>query len=66
MPEFVDIPVGFTTDGNVEDFKRRRKVGLKHGMVEGLATMGYIASRITGRLPGYLSPAVELKFANER
>merc|ERR1739846_198702 len=55
-------PVGFTADGNVEDFNRRRSVEIKHGRVSMLATMGYITPEITGKLPGYLSPSAGLKF----
>merc|ERR1712211_24624 len=57
-------PAGFTTDGNVEDFQRRRQTELKHGRVSMLATMGYITPEITGKLPGYLSPSAGLKFAD--
>ena len=35
-------PAGFTADGSVEDFKRRRQTELKHGRISMLATMGYI------------------------
>merc|ERR1711992_439094 len=55
-------PVGFTSDGNVEDFNRRRTTEIKHGRVSMLATMGYITPEITGKLPGYLSPSNGLKF----
>merc|ERR1719182_813433 len=55
-------PVGFTADGNVEDFNRRRTTEIKHGRVSMLATMGYITPEITGKLPGYLSPSNGLKF----
>ena len=57
-------PVGFTTDGNVEDFKRRRQTVLKHGRVVMLATMGYIMPEITGKLPGCLSPSLGIEFAD--
>ena len=40
-----------------------RSVGLKHGRIAMLATMGYIAPVITGKLPGYLSPGNAVKFA---
>ena len=40
-PKFWD-PAGFTADGSVEDFKRRRQTELKHGRISMLATMGYI------------------------
>merc|ERR1712115_649661 len=53
-----------TADGNVENFARRRQTELKHGRVSMLATMGYITPEITGKLPGYLSPSVGLKFAD--
>merc|ERR1711972_840462 len=55
-------PVGFTTDGNVENFARRRQTELKHGRVSMLATMGYITPEIAGKFPGYLSPSAGLKF----
>ena len=35
-------PAGFTADGSVENFKRRRQTELKHGRISMLATMGYI------------------------
>merc|ERR1719210_2618465 len=58
----VQAPVGFfdpldlAADGNVEEFKRRREVEIKHGRISMLATMGYITPEITGKLPGYLDP----------
>merc|ERR1719251_472364 len=55
-------PAGFTNDGDVENFKRRRQTELKHGRISMLATMGYITPEITGKLPGYLSPSAGLKF----
>jgi len=55
-------PVGFTADGNADDFRRRRATEIKHGRVSMLATMGYITPEITGKFPGYLSPSQELKF----
>eukprot|EP00438_Fugacium_kawagutii_P010403 Skav220403 [mRNA] locus=scaffold639:389144:392436:- [translate_table: standard] len=45
-------PVGFTSDGDVSSFKRRRSVELKHGRISMMATMGY------------LSPSAGLKFAD--
>ena len=33
-------PVGFTADGDVAAFKRRRSVELKHGRICMMATMG--------------------------
>merc|ERR1719221_1713145 len=55
-------PVGFTKDGDTEDFKRRRVTEIKHGRVSMLATMGYITPELTGKWPGYLSPSADLKF----
>merc|ERR1719195_1736961 len=57
-------PAGFTQDGSVENFKRRRQTEIKHGRVSMLATMGYITPELTGKLPGYLSPSMGLKFAD--
>jgi hypothetical protein len=59
----VQAPAGFfdpfdlAADGNVEAFKRRREVEIKHGRISMLATMGYITPEITGKLPGYLNPS---------
>merc|ERR1712108_62034 len=59
----VQAPVGFfdpldlCSDGNVEEFKRRREVEIKHGRISMLATMGYITPEVTGKLPGYLNPS---------
>ena len=42
-------PVGFTSDGDVASFKRRRSVELKHGRISMMATMGVlIASKAIG------------------
>merc|ERR1711972_1081198 len=57
-------PAGFTADGSVENFARRRQTEIKHGRISMLATMGYITPEITGKLPGYLSPSAGLKFAD--
>ena len=35
-------PAGFTADGSVENFKRRRQTELKHGRISMLATMGFL------------------------
>eukprot|EP00438_Fugacium_kawagutii_P031658 Skav207327 [mRNA] locus=scaffold3027:197329:229258:- [translate_table: standard] len=61
---FWDPAGGFTADGSVENFKRRRQTELKHGRISMLATMGYITPEITGKFPGYLSPSAGLKFAD--
>ncbi len=55
-------PAGFTADGNVEDFNRRRATEIKHGRVAMLATMGYITPELTGKFPGYCVPSTGLKF----
>merc|ERR1711948_217069 len=57
-------PLGFTEDGSVENFKRRRQTELKHGRISMLATMGYITPELTGKWPGYLSPSMGIKFAD--
>ena len=57
-------PLGFTADGDVLSFKRRRVVELKHGRIAMLATMGYITPELTGKFPGYLSTSAGLKFAD--
>jgi len=57
-------PVGFTADGDVAAFRRRRSVELKHGRISMLACMGFMTPEITGKWPGYLSPSLDLKFAD--
>merc|ERR1712176_847396 len=57
-------PLGFTKDGDVAAFNRRRQVELKHGRVCMLATMGYITPEITGKFDTYLSPSANLKFSD--
>ena len=37
-------PVGFTSDGDVASFKRRRSVELKHGRISMMATMGSLVA----------------------
>jgi len=55
-------PLGLASDGDEENFIRRRETELKHGRISMLATMGYITPEITGKFPGYLSPSQELTF----
>ena len=50
-PDFWD-PAGLSSDGSVENFKRRRQTELKHGRISMLATMGYITPEITDKFPG--------------
>ncbi|CAE7198804.1 FCPA, partial [Symbiodinium sp. KB8] len=57
-------PIGFTADGDIDAFKRRRATELKHGRIAMLATMGFMTPEITGKFPGYLSPSMDLKFAD--
>ena len=38
-------PAGFTADGDVSAFKRRRSVELKHGRISMMATMGFLTAR---------------------
>merc|ERR1712203_927355 len=56
-------PLGFTKDGDVEKFKRRREVEIKHGRVSMFAAIGYIVPEYF-KWPGYLSPSAGLKFAD--
>ncbi|CAK9094649.1 unnamed protein product [Durusdinium trenchii] len=57
-------PLGLSADGDVEAFKRRRAVELKHGRIYWLASqIGYIVPEYF-RWPGYLSPEKGLKFAD--
>jgi len=57
-------PVGFASDGDVENFTRRRETEIKHGRISMLATMGYITPEITGKIPGFLSPSKGLSFSD--
>jgi len=54
-------PVGYTRDGNVETFKRRRETEIKHGRVAMYATIGYIVPEYF-KWPGFLSPSLGLTF----
>merc|ERR1711963_1325070 len=56
-------PLGFTKDGDVEKFKRRRETEIKHGRVSMLATIGYIVPEYF-KFDGELSPSTGLKFAD--
>jgi len=55
-------PLGLSSDGSIENFKRRRASEIKHGRVAMLATMGYITPELTGKFPGYLSYSQNIKF----
>lgn len=54
-------PAGYASDGDVEVFRRRREVELKHGRVSMFACMGYITPEYY-RFPGFLSPSERLEF----
>jgi len=54
-------PLGFTKDGNVDNFRRRRAVELKHGRLAMFAATGYIVPEYY-KWPGYISPSQEIKF----
>merc|ERR1719499_1584088 len=56
-------PLGFSKDGDVEKFKKRREVEIKHGRVSMLATIGYIVPEYV-KLPGELSPSQGLSFSD--
>jgi len=56
-------PLGLSTDGDAEAFRRRRVAEIKNGRVAMLACMGYIAPEYF-RWPGYLSPSQGIKFAD--
>jgi light-harvesting complex I chlorophyll a/b binding protein 1 len=56
-------PLGLAKDGDVDNFKRRRAVELKHGRICMLACVGYIVQEYF-RWPGYLSPEKGIKFAD--
>ena len=57
-------PMGFTDDGDIAAYRRRRSVEFKHGRIAMLATMGFMTPEIIGRWPGYLSPSMDLKFSD--
>merc|ERR1740129_2150982 len=54
-------PLGFAKDGDVEKFKKRREVEIKHGRVSMIATIGYIVPEYV-KFPGYLSPSEGIAF----
>ncbi|KAL9139635.1 Light-harvesting complex, partial [Amphidinium carterae] len=58
-------PLGLAADGDLQDFRRRREVELKHGRVAMYATIGYIVPEFY-KFPGYVSVSEdwELEFAN--
>merc|ERR1719399_1855249 len=54
-------PAGFTSEGNKDEFFRRRCVELKHGRVSMLACIGYIVPEYV-KFPGVISNSMGLKF----
>merc|ERR1740129_1882007 len=56
-------PLGYTKDGDIDAFRRRREVELKHGRVCMFATLGYIVPEYF-RWPGEISPKAGLFFTD--
>jgi len=56
-------PAGFCSDGDAQEFYRRRCVEIKHGRVSMLACLGYIVPEYF-KFPGYLSQTSGIKFAD--
>ncbi|CAE7365431.1 unnamed protein product, partial [Symbiodinium necroappetens] len=44
-------PMGFTDDGDLLSYRRRRSVEFKHGRIAMLATMGFMTPEIIGHWP---------------
>jgi hypothetical protein len=57
-------PAGFTSNGNSLAVLSRRKTAIKHGRIAMLATLRYIALKITGKLTGSASPSAGHQLAN--
>lgn len=66
----VQDPVGFwdlaglTVNDDVVHFQRQRQTRLKCGRSPVPATMGYFTPELEGKLPGYLSPSMGVKFTD--
>merc|ERR1712025_1297421 len=56
-------PAGLASDGNAEEFRRRRATEIKHGRVSMLACIGYIVPEYA-KFTGDLSPSQGMKFAD--
>lgn len=56
-------PLGLSSDGNAEDFKRRRTTELKHGRISMIACIGYITPEYF-KWSGDLSPSLGIRFAD--
>ncbi|CAE8582890.1 unnamed protein product [Polarella glacialis] len=57
-------PFGMMAFQDQSTFKKNREAELKHGRVCMAAAIGVFVPDIFGRLPGYLSPSMNLKFAD--
>ena len=53
-------PAGFTADGDLAKFKRRRSVELKHGRICMMATMGYITPEAFSVIQSLPKPVVKI------
>merc|ERR1719272_2712774 len=51
------------TSSDPEAKRAKLSAELANGRLSMLAAMGYITPELTGKLPGYLSPSMGLKFA---
>ena len=56
-------PLGLAADGNLDKFKRRREIEIKHGRIAQAATVGYVMGDCA-HLPGYLSVSQNIKFTD--
>jgi len=56
-------PAGYCSDGDAQEFYRRRCVEIKHGRVSMIACIGYIVPEYF-KWPGYISPSDGIKFAD--
>merc|ERR1712061_879207 len=56
-------PFGMMAFQDKAKFDRNRELELKHGRICMVATIGMVAPDLFGRLPGFLSPSANLKFA---
>merc|ERR1719409_2169990 len=56
-------PLGLAAAGDVDDFRRRRGVELKHGRISMLACIGYIVPEYF-KWPGFVSPSQAIRFTD--
>eukprot|EP00929_Paragymnodinium_shiwhaense_P118793 TRINITY_DN906_c1_g5_i2.p1 TRINITY_DN906_c1_g5~~TRINITY_DN906_c1_g5_i2.p1 ORF type:complete len:697 (-),score=189.89 TRINITY_DN906_c1_g5_i2:8-2098(-) len=57
-------PFGMMAFQDKAKFEKNRELELKHGRICMAATIGMIVPDVFGRLPGYLSPSMGLKFTD--